>query len=843
MARKNVELAANPQWDILKTPPAADLQRLAGRISRPLDLRWRPGTLTVAMIVKNEAANIRQAIASFRAIADEIVVNDTGSDDGTQAILEELGVTWFQGDWRGDFSYARNLALDQATSSWVIWLDADDRIPEDQVPNFLKLKTAPLDRAFGFQVINTQGGLPIGGRFMQLRMFPNHPHLRFRYRIHEQIMHSLVAMGLHLFYTETTLHHTGYENPELKRAKAQRNLDLLAQEPDRVRDEPSLGMSVGDSYFILGEWEKGIAAYMKVWEMPECRERHREVYSELPACIGRGYQYLGLKEKALPWFDKSMELQPNKVEAPFYKAECLMEMGLMGEALRVFLQVTRMPLSFSTTANQYDVIRMYAFYHSARLLADRGDVDEAMAQLTTMHAAYDQVVESWVLLGQCHLRKEDLAQARAAFEKALALNPKARPESHQGLLDVLRKSGLDAEYQHALRRAREIFPHHPFAAKAKAGLSICLIVKNEEKNLPACLDSVQGLADEIIVVDTGSQDGTVEAATRKGAKIFHHPWQNDFSLARNFSLDQATQEWILWLDADDRLKDGDRQAIRALVDAEARPPSQAFGFLVKNSGDGGLTGTVFNQVRLFPNRKELRFESPIHEQILPSLERAGVPVRFLPITVLHTGYADPVTAREKQKRNREMLEKQIRDGMHVTPITYYTLGNACLDLDDAVAAEKWFGQAYALAKSRGDNPHVIDQVPVKIAVAQAARGEPESAWKALQPALDPSRGQPLPEALLVKAQILAALGREEQACGAYVDLLKLREGPTFMPVDYALLKVKALQYLGSYWHSRGLGELGISLLRAGLAVAKGGDFGPGELEAAYKPFAIASPFS
>jgi glycosyltransferase involved in cell wall biosynthesis len=195
MSQLRVELKEKPAWSALNAPLTLDLQKSLGRIRGTLTLPYPPGTLTIAMIVKNEAKNIREAIESFRPIADEIVVNDTGSTDGTQTILEELGVQWFQGDWRGDFSYARNLAIDQATSSWILWMDADDRIPQDQVELFRKLKTAPLDRAFGFQVINTQGGLPVGGRFMQVRMFPNHPNLRFRYRIHEQVLHAIVGLG------------------------------------------------------------------------------------------------------------------------------------------------------------------------------------------------------------------------------------------------------------------------------------------------------------------------------------------------------------------------------------------------------------------------------------------------------------------------------------------------------------------------------------------------------------------------------------------------------------------------------------------------------------------------
>ena len=89
-------------------------------------------------------------------------------------------------------------------------------------------------------------------------------------------------------------------------------------------------------------------------------------------------------------------------------------------------------------------------------------------------------------------------------------------------------------------------------------VSLCMIVKNEEDTLPRCLKSVQGLVDEIIVVDTGSQDATVQRAQDLGAQVYAFPWVEDFAKARNFSFSKATQQYCLWLDADDVLTPQDR---------------------------------------------------------------------------------------------------------------------------------------------------------------------------------------------------------------------------------------------------------------------------------------------
>jgi len=112
-------------------------------------------------------------------------------------------------------------------------------------------------------------------------------------------------------------------------------------------------------------------------------------------------------------------------------------------------------------------------------------------------------------------------------------------------------------------------------------ISLCVIAKDEEENIARCLDSVRGVCDEIIVVDTGSRDRTAEVAASRGARVFDHPWGDDFAAARNAGLERATGRWILVLDADEELSEGG-EILRQLAQS-----SDVEGFFLRIRNDMG----------------------------------------------------------------------------------------------------------------------------------------------------------------------------------------------------------------------------------------------------------------
>ena len=185
-------------------------------------------------------------------------------------------------------------------------------------------------------------------------------------------------------------------------------------------------------------------------------------------------------------------------------------------------------------------------------------------------------------------------------------------------------------------------------------LSLCMIVRTEEACLGRCLDSVRGHVDEIIVVDTGSTDRTMEIARRYGARIYHHPWENDFSKHRNQSLSYATGNWILQLDADEELFAEDGHRLRDII-----PTDRADHYLCQfydMKKDGSVHG-VFYLVRLFRNGMGMAYERKIHNQL--STRGRGA---YSDIRVRHYGYDLTTEQMEaKHRRTTTLLEEMLAD--------------------------------------------------------------------------------------------------------------------------------------------------------------------------------------
>lgn len=246
------------------------------------------------------------------------------------------------------------------------------------------------------------------------------------------------------------------------------------------------------------------------------------------------------------------------------------------------------------------------------------------------------------------------------------------------ILPLMGRRGLD---EPLLAYARELRRQAGAPGPAgPGGISLCMIVRNEEANIARCLSGAFAFVDEIVVVDTGSDDRTKDVAAVCGAQVYDGTWTDDFAAARNIALDHATGGWVLALDADERLAPADAGMFRLLMD-ELRQAPAGVVFTTRNYvRDPGLQGWQPNdglyteqagtgwlasdKVRLFPRRDGIRYEHPVHEIVEEALDRAGVPLRRTAIPIHHYGRLQEERTREKAERYAAIGRKKVRDSGH-----------------------------------------------------------------------------------------------------------------------------------------------------------------------------------
>lgn len=290
----------------------------------------------------------------------------------------------------------------------------------------------------------------------------------------------------------------------------------------------------------------------------------------------------------------------------------------------------------------------------------------------------------------------------------------------------------------------------PAHAASRPRLSVVMIVKDEERYLAECLQSVKEVADEIVVVDTGSTDRSVEIARSFGAKVIHHEWTDDFAAARNVSLDHATGDWALWIDADERLAPGQATLLKTLI-AEAEHNVGGYMVNIRNFMQMRSNPEVcwHRACRLFRNLPSVRFTGRVHEQNMRALQSAGYVCAMSQLVLDHVGYAAEVMAeRNKHERFIRMLRREVEENRDPAYRTFhlFNLANAYYTAGDLNAAIQWFQKA-------DENPDPTEEYTamlyVEWATALYATGRAEEALRVcdraeslgiLHPAIDFARG-------------------------------------------------------------------------------------------------------
>ncbi len=338
---------------------------------------------------------------------------------------------------------------------------------------------------------------------------------------------------------------------------------------------------------------------------------------------------------------------------------------------------------------------------------------------------------------------------------------------------------------------------------SQTSLSLCMIVRDASRTLEPCLTSIRPWVNEMIVVDTGSVDESPEIAARLGAQLFHSPWCDDFSAARNESLRYARGDWVFWMDADDTIDADNGRKLRSLVDAPH--DAAVWGYVVQvhcPAAHGSPDFTAVDHVKLFRNCPDLRFEGRIHEQILPAIRRKQAEVAWTDLFVVHSGSdQSPEGQRRKHERDLRILHLDLQDRPD-HPFVLFNLGMTYADMDLHEEAVKWLRRGIELA---GPHESHLRKAYALLAASLHQLARQEEAWRVCQNGL--SRFPEDPELLFRQAMLAHEAGRLHEAAKAYQLALAKRSGRYFASVDQGILGCKARHNLACVYADMNRPEL------------------------------------
>lgn len=371
----------------------------------------------------------------------------------------------------------------------------------------------------------------------------------------------------------------------------------------------------------------------------------------------------------------------------------------------------------------------------------------------------------------------------ARFQKKWRLDIESGYASHlSGMAPSRIQFDADKNPERRLRQVQEL--------ARQANITLCMIAKNEERVLPACLESAKPFFSEIIFVDTGSADRTVQIAEEMGAKVFHFPWVDSFSAARNESLRHATGKWVFWMDCDDTLPFECGEALLQCA-LNAPPNLTAFVVPVQFVEEGVGQGTRVDHVKLIRRVPNLAFEGRIHEQILPSIRQAGGEIARSGAYVLHSGYdSSPEGQARKRERDLKLLHLDIAERPD-HPFVLFNLGMTYHYMGEHPEALEWLRKC--LAASPVNDSHVRKAYAL-LAVSLRETGEREEAMRVLEEGLSHVQGDP--ELHFHMGILLTSEGRNAEAKEHYLKALASDISAHFSSVDMGILGYKTYHNLG-----------------------------------------------
>lgn len=655
--------------------------------------------VSFCIIARNEERFIGTCLESIKSVAEEIILVDTGSTDKTIEIAKSFTDKILHLPWSNNFSDARNFALSYAKSPIIFSIDADEEL-KNPTAVLSALKFAK-ENVGGWLVANISFASREGSAAFDtyatkmVRMFRNHPDFRYRGIIHEQIQDSILEKGFQLSDSEIILVHHGYSlGPAEMKRKQIRNLELLLQE---VKLKPKMGYThfqLAKTYLALG----------RLVEAENYIQKAIQYSKPIGTILPQAYNYGGIiafrfgnYELALERAQNSLKLLPNQSFANFILGEVFSAKLEYGKALDVYQRMSlfqQNPNSLTMIVGDYFLPQHELLFRIGRCyigLGQPADAEKYFRQGFDLANDFDNLRG---LINALVLQKEFI-QARNLLLNYLKSNPEQKEEINRFLSQVDKLENIEkGKFPLQVNLTKE----EPFTTSASTSpnsnilATLSMIVKNEEKHLAGCIESVRDVVDEVVIIDTGSIDRTKEIAQNYGAKIFEFEWKDDFALARNESLKFSNGRWIIYLDADERIVYPDQKILRRML--EEAPPNLGGFFCTIESEHFQMDGSTEvhrgGYPRIFRNLgyPKIRFMGRVHEQIAPSIFENNLQIASSDVKIFHLGYNQSREVMEaKIRRNYRLLIQHIQEEP-LNGYAWYQLGQTLAQMSLFNEAEK-----------------------------------------------------------------------------------------------------------------------------------------------------------
>ena len=663
--------------------------------------------ISLCMIVKNEEVFLRGCLDSVKDFVDEIVIVDTGSEDATLQIAREAGAKIIETEWNDDFSAARNLSLSEANYEWILVLDADERIAKRDLEQLKQLITQT--KTFGFRLnqrtylinlsltnsVSSVGEYPeemnYPGYIPQdvVRLFRNSSQIEYSGRVHEIVEQSLIENHLGITDSKLPIHHYGkvLESEKIEK-KMKMYVELGKKKIADNPDDPKAMIELLNQLIEIGDMKEAhklSKAYLKKIQGS----------AELYFCAGLTAERLDRRKEAIKHYKEVLSLDEIHLGALNNLSGLLQWSGKLDEAITLKLKAEK-------HYPENPVIK----YNLGNAYYEAGRLEEAEEEYVAALKLDPRNLLFLYRLAEYQFSRKNFADARGTFRKILNIDASYR-DAQLGMRDcqiALTTIPLNGDAFAYFDSEGDNPKGKSVDSNNRTTIGLCMITKDSAATVASTINSVNGLVDEVVVLDTGSTDETIAICKSLGAIVYSTVWENDFSKARNQALEYVNSDWVLVLDSDEVLSSKDFDLIRSAVNSKNIDGYKLIQRNYTNNKnrkdwkkcDGKYPKEEENWmgyissfiVRLFKNDSSIRFKGNVHELVEDSIVENGGKIGAIDVSVHHLGYSreegDGIRA-VYLEMNQQKAQERAND-----PNAHYELGLQYFHNDNYAEAEKSF---------------------------------------------------------------------------------------------------------------------------------------------------------